>query len=259
MSAPFAHLRGVVLDWAGTTVDHGSLGPVAAMRTLFASAGIDATVDEIRASMGLHKKEHIRAVVTAKGSTADVDALYADFIPRQMEALVDHSTVITGVAAAIDRFRGRRLKIGATTGYSRAMLDYIAGQARTQGYVADCALSPDDVGGGRPMPWMCYELAVRLRVYPLWTMVKIGDTEADIAEGRNAGMWTIGVGRTGNEVGLSEREWSALTSDRQNALAAAARDRLRAAGADYVIDTVADSEAVLEAIDARIGRGERPR
>jgi phosphonoacetaldehyde hydrolase len=259
MSAAFAHLGGLVLDWAGTTVDHGSLGPVAAMRTLFASAGIDATVDEIRASMGLHKKEHIRAVLKAKGSIADVDAMYAEFIPRQMEALVDHSAMITGVAAAVDRFRARGLKIGATTGYSRAMLDYIAGQAKAQGYVPDCALSPDDVGGGRPMPWMCYELAVRLRVYPMWSLVKVGDTEADIAEGRNAGMWTIGVGRTGNEVGLSEREWSDLAPDRQNALAAVARDHLRASGADYVIDAVADADAVLDEIDARLGRGERPR
>jgi phosphonoacetaldehyde hydrolase len=259
MSAPFAHLRGVVLDWAGTTVDHGSLGPVTAMRTLLASAGIDATGEDIRASMGLHKKEHIRAVLKAKGSTADVDALYAEFIPRQMQALVDHSAVITGVAAAIDRARARGLKIGATTGYSRAMLDYIAGRAKAQGYVPDCALSPDDVGGGRPMPWMCYEIALRLRVYPLWTLVKIGDTEADIAEGRNAGMWTIGVGRTGNEVGLSETEWNALAQERQGALAGMARDRLQAAGADYVIDTVADVDPVLDTIDARLGRGERPR
>ena len=51
---------------------------------------------------------------------------------------------------------------------------------------------------------MCYRLAMDLRIYPLFACVKIGDTESDMAEGLNAGMWTIGVTRSGNAVGLSE-------------------------------------------------------
>jgi phosphonoacetaldehyde hydrolase len=259
MSAPFAHLTGIILDWAGTTVDHGSLAPVAAMQGLFAEAGIEVTTAEIRAPMGLHKKEHIRTIVQSKGSHADVDALYANFVPRQMETLATHSDVIRGVSETIARLRSRGLKIGSTTGYSRAMLDYVADHARTQGYTPDCALCPEDVRGGRPMPWMCYEAAVRMRVFPLWTLAKIGDTEADIAEGRNAGTWTIGVARTGNEIGLSESEWEALPAERRATLLIGARERFRAAGADYIIDTVADIEPILDAIDARLARAERPR
>jgi phosphonoacetaldehyde hydrolase len=258
MSTRFTHLTGIILDWAGTVVDHGSLAPVAAMRHLFAGAGIEVTTEEIRAPMGLHKKEHIRAIVESKGSPADVDDLYANFIPRQMESLVTHSDVIRGAGETVARLRSRGLKIGSTTGYNRAMLDRVIEHARTQGYAPDCALCPDDVGGGRPMPWMCYEAAVRMRVFPMRTLVKIGDTDADIAEGRNAGTWTIGVTRTGNEIGLSESEWNALPADRQTALLTRARDRLGAAGADYLIDSVADVEPILDMIDARLARGERP-
>ena len=239
-------------------VDHGSLAPVIAMQRVFAAAGIDVTPAEIRAPMGLPKKEHMRAIAQARHLDTDVDALYANFIPQQMDSLTAHSEVITDVSDTIARLRARGLKIGSTTGYSRAMLDYVLRRARAQGLAPDCALAPDEVGGGRPMPWMCYEAAVRMRAYPLWTLVKIGDTEADIDEGRNAGLWTIAVARTGNEIGLSERDWRALPADRQSALLAGARDRLRAARADYVIDAVANVEPTLEAIDARLGRGERP-
>ena len=259
MTGRFTHLTGIILDWAGTIVDHGSLAPVIAMQRVFAAAGIDVTPAEIRAPMGLPKKEHIRAIARARRLDADVDDLYAKFIPQQMESLTAHSDVITGVSDTIARLRARGLKIGSTTGYSRVMLDYVLQRAGAQGLVPDCALAPDDVGGGRPMPWMCYEAAVRMRVYPLWSLVKIGDTEADIDEGRSAGMWTIGVVRTGNEIGLSEADWCALSADRQAALLATARDRLRAARADYVIDAVADVEPTLEAIEARLGRGERPK
>jgi phosphonoacetaldehyde hydrolase len=251
-------ITAVILDWAGTTVDHGSLAPVAAMRLLFSSVGIDVPTEEIRASMGLHKKDHIRAIATAHGRGNDVEALYAAFIPKQMESLVEHSAVIAGVGEAVERMRSRGLKIGSTTGYNREMLDYVRDRAKAQGYAPDCALCPDDVGGGRPMPWMCFAAAVFLRVYPMGTMVKIGDTETDIAEGRNAGMWTIGVARTGNEVGLSEREWDALGDGARDGLLRAARDKLYAAGADYVIDTVAEVDDTLNGIDERLARGERP-
>jgi phosphonoacetaldehyde hydrolase len=247
-------ITAVILDWAGTTVDHGSLAPVAAMRAVFAAAGVDLTTDEIRASMGLHKRDHIRALAAPRG--LDTDALYAAFIPKQMDVLAEHSDVITGVADAVERMRGRGIKIGSTTGYNRAMLDSVREHARKRGYAPDCALCPDDVGGGRPAPWMCYETAVRLAVYPFWTMVKVGDTASDIAEGKNAGMWTIGVTRTGNEVGLSEPEWSALDAASRQRLLHIAHDKL--AGADYVIESVAEIDDVLDAIAERIARGERP-
>jgi phosphonoacetaldehyde hydrolase len=228
------------------------------MRALFASAGIDVPTEEIRASMGLHKKDHIRAIATAHGRANDAESLYTAFMPMQMERLVEHSGVIAGVVDAVERMRKRGLKIGSTTGYNRAMLDYVKERAKAQGYAPDCALCPDDVGGGRPMPWMCFAAAVFLRVYPPATMVKIGDTGADIAEGRNAGMWTIGVARTGNEVGLSQREWDGLGDGAKDGLLRAARDALYAAGADYVIDSVGEVDDTLDRIEERLARGEKP-
>ena len=67
------------------------------------------------------------------------------------------------------------------------MLEFLLEQARPQGFAPDCAICPEDVpGGGRPAPWMCYLNAIRLEACPLWSMVKVGDTPSDIAEGLNA-------------------------------------------------------------------------
>ena len=68
--------------------------------------------------------------------------------------------------------------------------------------------------------------------------VKIGDTPPDIAEGRNAGMWTIAVAATGNEIGLSEEQFATLTGTERSRRLAAARDHLRQAGAHDVVDSV---------------------
>jgi phosphonoacetaldehyde hydrolase len=258
-------LKALVLDWAGTTVDFGSLAPARTMQKLFARAEIALTEQETRQHMGLPKKEHIRGILSIprireawtalRGDVpgdADVDEMYAGFIPMQFSCLEEYSTVIPGVAEAVESFRGRGLKIGSTTGYTRAMLDLLLKTSAQQGYTPDCSLTPEEAGAGRPHPFMMYESAVRLQVYPLAAIAKIGDTPADIHEGLNAGAWSIGVAGTGNSIGLSADEFYALPEAERESRLAAARAELQNAGAHYVIDTLADAHAVLDEIDAQL-------
>src|SRR5579862_4472097 len=97
----------VIFDWAGTTVDPGSLAPVRTLQKLFAARGMPVTDEEARRDMGIAKKEHIRALLRVKYGRppleTEVDDLYADFIPMQMECLVTYSDVIPGVPAAVER------------------------------------------------------------------------------------------------------------------------------------------------------------
>jgi phosphonoacetaldehyde hydrolase len=258
-------LKALVLDWAGTTVDFGSLAPARTMQKLFAGVGIALTEQETRQHMGLPKKEHIRGILSIRRireawsklrgngpGDADVDEMYAEFIPLQFSCLDEYSAVIPGVLEAVERFRGRGLKIGSTTGYTRAMLDLLLESSAKLGYCPDCSLTPEEAGAGRPHPFMMYESAVRLQVYPLAAIAKIGDTPADIREGLNAGAWSIGVAGTGNRIGLSADELFALPEAEKESRLAAARDELENAGAHYVIDTLADADAVLDEIDAQL-------
>jgi phosphonoacetaldehyde hydrolase len=105
---------------------------------------------------------------------------------------------------------------------------------------------------------MCYRNAILLGAYPLWRCVKIGDTPSDIAEGLNAGMWTVGITATGNEVGLSGGEWEALPPDEQAARKRDAARRLVEAGARFTAASLADCTAILDDIDRRLVAGEEP-
>jgi phosphonoacetaldehyde hydrolase len=98
-----------------------------------------------------------------------------------------------------------------------------------------------------------------LHIYPLSACVKIGDTGSDMEEGLNAGMWTIGVTRSGNTVGLSEADWLHLDHGEQKKLLACAEQELRAAGAHYTAETVAHALPALDEIERRIAGGERPK
>jgi phosphonoacetaldehyde hydrolase len=264
------HLTAVIFDWAGTVVDHGSRAPVATLQEVFEGAGLPITLAEARLSMGIAKRAHIASILAlprvagewqrvhrAAPVEADVNRLYAAFVPKQLACLERHSDVIARVPETAEQIRSRGLKIGSTTGYTRPMLDFLLALAKAQGFSPDCAICPEDVpGGGRPAPWMCYLNAIRLQASPLWTMVKIGDTPSDIAEGRNAGMWTIGITRTGNEVGLTASEWEASPAPQRSDALAKAANRLRAA--HYLAETVADCLPFMDVVDARVAAGERP-
>jgi len=264
-------VEAVIFDWAGTTVDHGSLAPVRAITELFHRHGIRLSDADARRDMGLFKRDHIRnilampkvseqwrALTGAVPGEQDVNELFAEFLPLQMLILDDHSQVIQGVPAVAETLRSRGLRIGGTTGYTRPMLDVLVRRAKEQGYHCDLALCPDDVPGGRPHPWMCLQLAIHFRLSATAAAVKIGDTVSDIQEALNAGMWGVGVAATGNEIGLSAHDLTALPPEERHRRVEAARDRLMAAGAHYVIESAACCEAVLDEIDSRLAAGDRP-
>jgi phosphonoacetaldehyde hydrolase len=264
-------LQAVILDWAGTTVDHGSLAPIRVLQKIFSHRGIEITEEEARRDMGVLKKDHIRSLLQLPRIAVewerryqrtpweeDVDSLFADFVPEQMACLVGCSTLISGVTEMAQRLRARGLKIGSTTGYTRRLMDILLPYAATQGYVPDCALCPDDVGAGRPFPWMIYECAIRMKVCPLEALVKIGDTLSDVEEGLNAGTWAVAVAQTGNMIGVTEEQWCALPQDERTVRLQDAHRKLLDAGAHYVVDTLAEIHPVLDQIEVRLKAGEQP-
>jgi phosphonoacetaldehyde hydrolase len=264
-------LKAVIVDWAGTVIDYGSLGPVAAFLEVFSRKNVPITMDEAREPMGTHKKDHIRRITEMASvrkrwlevhdrlpSNEDIEQLYRDIVPVQVECLVQHSELIPGALDAFREFRARRLKTGSTTGYTREMMEAVTVKAREHGFQPDTTITADEVPAGRPAPWMCFQAAMNLQTYPMEALIKAGDTVPDIEEGLNAAMWTVGVVKTGNEMGLTQEEVEALPANVLEERLRRGRERLRRAGAHYVIEGIGDLPPLLDEINARLARGDRP-
>lgn len=264
-------LRCVVFDWAGTLLDFGCLAPAAAFCRVFEQAGVPISVAEARMPMGAHKREHIRLIcespevrkrwTQAHGSAPsddDVDRMFADFIPIQEACLSDYSQLIPGALETVAACRRRGYKIGTTSGYLPGMLAINRADAEKQGFVADAVVSAGEVSRGRPFPHMLLRNLIELDISPVQAAVKVDDTLTGIEEGLNAGCWAIGLAVSGNEVGLPFDEWSALDEARRQQHRARVYPRMLQCGAHYVIDSVADLMPCLDAIEARLQRGEKP-
>lgn len=265
-------LSAVVFDWAGTILDFGSCAPMGAFVRLFEQFGIHISIAQARGPMGLAKWDHIQALtrlpdVAAQWETqygqlpgkADIDRLYEVFTPLNAAVVPDFAAFIPGALEAVAAVRARGLKVGSTTGYNRPIMEVVTAIAARGGYVPDNLVCAGDQATGRPTPLMMWRCFADLGICWPATVVKVDDTEVGIEEGLNAGTWAVGVAVSGNAMGLPLADWQALSPAEQGIRRAEAVGRLRAAGAHYVIDSVADLPPVLDAIAERLARGEQPR
>ncbi len=261
----------MIFDWAGTTIDHGSRAPLVPFIRAFAACGVAITPDEARGPMGLHKKDHIRALLQLptvarrwrerhgiEFRETDIEEIYRIFMPFQLEVVDEFTRLVPGLLECIGQLRHRGLAIGASTGYFREAAERVYRAAAHQGYKPDHCVCAEEVPTGRPAPWMIFRIMEALNCFPPASVVKVGDTVPDIGEGLAAGAWSIGVSRSSSEVGCTEEAWAALPVAEQVRCLATCREKLLAAGAHAVVETLTELPALLDHIDQRLARGEKP-
>jgi len=264
-------IQAVLLDWAGTTMDFGCMAPAVVFVEVFKRKGVPISMEEARAPMGAHKRVHIQKITQLESvrkrwqekharlpNDDDVEAMFEDFVPLQLKCLSDYSALIPGTLDIIKALRKRGYKIGSTTGYTTEMMKINLADAAKNGYVPDSTVCASDVPAGRPYPYMCLQNVINLGVSPVEACVKIDDTRPGIEEGLNAGMWTIGLAISGNEIGMQLKDWKKLARKDQQRLREGAYTRMYQSGAHYVVDSIADILPCLDDVEARLARGERP-
>ncbi len=266
-------VKAVILDWSGTTADAYVVAPAVVFVEVFRKHGVAISMAEARGPMGLRKDLHIKALTEVpeirerwkriKGrypGQGDVDAMFADFVPMQLDCLRQYAKLLPGVAAVTQRLQARGIKVGSTTGFTRAMVDILEEEAAKQGYRPDASVAGDEViHGARPGPFMLYRNLDLLGVYPIHAVIKVDDTVSGVGEALNAGCWGVGVVRYSNYMDVDTPEQGARLSEAEIARRMATTGEILAkAGAHYVIDSLADIEPVIEDINARLARGERP-
>jgi phosphonoacetaldehyde hydrolase len=252
-------------------MDYGCMAPTVVFVEVFKRQGVPITVAEARAPMGAHKRVHIQRITELepvsrrwqerhgqKPTEADVDRMFAEFVPIQLACLSDYSELIPGTLEAVAAMRRRGIKIGSTTGYLTEMMEINRKDAARQGYEPDSTVCASDVPAGRPYPFMCLQNMINLQVSPVSGCVKVDDTVPGVEEGLNAGMWTVGLAMSGNEVGLPLADVMALEPADREARRQRAQTRMRQCGAHYVVDSIAELVPCLDDIEARLARGERP-
>ena len=250
------------MDWAGTAVDFGCFAPVGAFVNAFEEKGLRLTVEEVRRPMGKAKFEHIRALLEMESvrsqfvdayrrewNMEDVAEINKSFERNLFLTLDRYAAPLPGVLEAVGMLREQGVKIGSTTGYTRAMMDVVQMEAGKWGYKTDSCATPDGLPAGRPAPFMIFRNMINLDVRDLDCVVKVGDTIEDIREGLSAKVHVVGVIKGSSELGLSAGEIDTIPEDRLLEKMQAVRTRMLQAGAHHVIDSIGELPRLVRFIN----------
>jgi phosphonoacetaldehyde hydrolase len=229
---------------------------------------------EARGPMGLRKDLHIKALTEVpeirerwKGvhgkdpDQGDVDRMFADFVPMQLECLRQYTDLLPGVAETTQRLqKDYGIKIGSSTGFVRSMVDILEADAKKPGYIPGASVAGDEVEhGARPKPFMVYRNLDLLDVHPIQSVVKVDDTVSGVGEALEAGCWGVGMARYSNYMNINSlEEAKSLPEEEIQRRLAMTREILRKTGAHYVIDEFTQLPEVIDDVNERLARGERP-
>ena len=266
-------VKALVLDWSGTTADAYVIAPAVVFAEVFEKEGVSISMKEARGPMGLRKDLHIKALTEDPQirerwkdvhgkypDQSDVDRMFEVFVPSQLACLPAHTGLLPGVADVVSRLQQQGIKVGCSTGFTRPMVDVLEKAAKEQGMVLDASVAGDEVvQGARPRPFMVYRNLDLMDAWPIQAVIKVDDTVSGIGEGLNGGCWSVGVSRYSNYMNINSYQEAdnmpAAEFDRRHD---ETREILRKAGAHYVIDSFAEIEPVIEDVNQRLARGERP-
>ena len=267
-------LKAAILDWSGTTVDKYVIAPAVCFVKVFNKHKVPITMPEARQPMGLRKDLHIKAILEQPAvrdrwhqqyhrdpNQGDVDNMFRDFVPMQLEVLPKYSGLLPGCLEAVDILRNKlHMKIGCTTGFTKPMVDILLCRAKDQGFVPDSSVAGDEViNGSRPKPFMVYRNLDLLDVHPIQSVMKVDDTASGIGEALQAGCWGVGVARYSNYMDIDSFEHEeSLSVDEIEARVVKSREILRNSGAHYVIDSIAELPEIAVDINKRLAAGELP-
>ena len=266
-------VQAVILDWSGTTADAYVIAPAVVFFEVFKKHGVEISMIEARGPMGLRKDLHIKSLTELPDirerwkavhgkypDQGDVDAMFADFVPMQLDCLRQYTTLLPGVVATVQTLQSRGIKIGSTTGFIRSMVDVLEADAKTQGYVPDASVAGDEVvHGARPKPFMLYRNLDLLDVHPIHSVIKVDDTISGVGEALEGGCWGVGIARYSNYMNINTiAEAEAMPAEEFQRRLEITREILRKSGAHYVIDELSELIGVVDDVNARLARGERP-
>lgn len=266
-------VQALVLDWSGTIADAYVIAPAVVFVEVFKNQGVEISMEEARGPMGLRKDLHIKMLTedpviaerwkSIKGKypdQSDVDAMFKDFVPAQLDCLRKYTTILPGVKDVLVDLQKQGIKIGASTGFVRSMVDVLLEDCIKQGFTPDATVAGDEViNGARPAPHMVWKNLDLMNISEIKSVVKCDDTVSGVGEALNAGCWGVGLVRYSNYMNINSLDEEATLSESEiQRRMAHTRKILLESGAHYVIDSLVDLPAVIDDINARLARGEKP-
>ena len=190
------HIRLIVCDMAGTTVNEGGIVYKTLVQTI-KRYGLEIGDNEIKYWYGVNKTEVLKYFLNRSGEDdTKLPEMLTDFKTNLKKNYFEDKTISLinpKLPHLFNTLRERGIKIALNSGFSvdiqEALIDNLEMRNFIDGYI-----SSESVPQGRPEPFMIQELMKRFNIDDPNQVIKLGDSVNDILEGKNANCFkSIGV------------------------------------------------------------------
>lgn len=192
----------IVFDIAGTTVkDTGAIA--LAFQTAMQEFGYQVPLKQINLLMGYKKTEAIKKMLdlyeAEKARVTDefINTIHQRFLKLMVEYYQNTKDLHPQphAEAVFHSLKERNIKVGLNTGFSKEITEVIVERLGwMKNNLVDFVVSSNEVEAGRPHPFMIRDIMQKAQISDPKKVVKVGDTEVDVNEGKNAGcLYSIGV------------------------------------------------------------------
>ncbi|SOC38289.1 HAD family hydrolase [Salinicoccus kekensis] len=183
----YQNIRAAIFDFDGTLADTLPLC-YHSFRTVFKEFdGKDFTDEEIKSMFGPAEPAIIEEHLASDEKEAAIGLYFKTYTENHDDFVIRNDkmhTLITGL-------KDKGIKLGIVTGKSKKSLEISLERIGMED-LFDCKISGDDVDRPKPDPEGIFTLLNELNLEKD-EVVFLGDSDADIGAGMNAGVWTIGV------------------------------------------------------------------
>ena len=224
--------RLVVFDMAGTTVKDIGAVPKSFINA-FRKYDMEISKEEVKRVMGYKKVDAIKMLLDRfHAERINSKQGLAELIHQSFEkGIVDLYTSDNDLKSQphaeeiFSWLRQHDIRVALNTGFTRVITDAILYKLNWKGNeMIDEVISSDEVEEGRPSPLMIQELRRRLKVGNANEVMKVGDTEVDVKEGRNAQCGVVVSVTTG----------------------AYSREQLQTYQPDFIIDNLSEIRSIIK-------------
>ena len=187
----------LICDMAGTTIQEKGI----VYNSLYKTIKLihpNLQKNDIKQFGGAKKREVIKYFVTKlKMNSPEVvinnlDSEFNYFLKKEYQENPSVQLIHPNLPSFFNSLRDQDIKICLNTGYNKEIQKLLIDKFNMTDFIDDY-ISSEEVDFGRPYPYMIHALMKRNNIFTINHVIKIGDTEMDIKEGKNASCRTVGV------------------------------------------------------------------
>lgn len=186
-------ITAVFFDFIGTTVlEKNNDVVLTCFQKAFADFGITIEKDILHVNRGKEKGQMIADLLrSAKKDVRKKGEILAAF-KKHFISNLDQFSESKDLEATMAHLRSRKVKVGVGSGLPKDMLQILLEHFHWERYGFDYISTAEEIGKGRPNPEMIIDMMVKLHLNN-YQFLKVGDTVADIQEGKNANVMTAAI------------------------------------------------------------------